>query len=198
MQARDIVNEIVDNGLAQLMRAHGFRKSALTFRRTRGETTQFVSLQLSHGNFGNDGGFYVNIGIAFNAITALEGTKTVAALVGGDRVHFFKRLEQLEASAPETWKVTAATNTVAAGEQLCALTAPILMKLESITTPASMLAAFPLDASVLRAQLHFLNGDRHSALEDVRTVAEMFVDRRGMSVSEILARHGMNALAESS
>lgn len=64
-------------------------------------------------------------------------------------------------------------------------------------SPASMLRQFPLDQGaqrVLRAQFHYVAGDFGAALAELRQVAAEFADRRGMSVENLIARHGLKEL----
>jgi len=49
MTVRETLSAALAAAVAGLAKAHGFRKKALAFRRTHGQTTQAISFQLSGG-----------------------------------------------------------------------------------------------------------------------------------------------------
>ena len=74
MTVREVLAEALAAGVTGLAKAHDFRKKGLLFRRKHGETSQVLQFQLSGGNSADKGAFYVNVGISFDAVTALGGS----------------------------------------------------------------------------------------------------------------------------
>lgn len=197
MTVRETLSAALAAAVAGLAKAHGFRKKALAFRRTHGQTTQAISFQLSGGNALREGAFYVNIGISFDAVTALGGSTTGQQVIAGEAMQFAAQLDELAPGAPAVWEITEQTDPQELGARLGRALAPVLERLDSIDSPASMLRQFPLDQGVqriLRAQFHYIAGDFGAALAELRQVAAEFADRRGMSVEDLIARHGLKEL----
>ena len=164
----------------------GFRKRARTFERRRGDVTQLVNVQRSHG--GNS--FYVNVGLVFDAITGLRTNDTGLLVLGKDIVHFGARLHELVTGLPDRW----IDGDADAHEQVRNALEVIVAKLDRIDGAVAMLNEFPLDAGfqkVLRAQLKWISGDRSGARADLETVASEFSDRRGCDVAELATRVGI-------
>ncbi|MCY1081556.1 DUF4304 domain-containing protein [Archangium lansingense] len=183
--------------VAGLARSRGFRKKGLTFRRKHGQTPQVINFQLSRGNTAAEGDFYVNIGISFDAVTALGGSTTGLLMIAGEAVHFGVRLEELAPGAPAQWDVTQQTDAQALGERLGATLAPVIDRLEPIESPASMLREFSLDEGtqrILRAELEYVGGNFNAALAELKLVAAEFADRRGMSVESLIERYCLHEL----
>jgi hypothetical protein len=197
MMVRETLSAALAVAVAGLAKAHGFRKKALAFRRAHGQTTQAISFQLSGGNTSQEGAFYVNIGISFDAVTALGGSTTGQLKIAGEAMQFAAQLDDLVPGAPAVWEITEQTDPQDLGAQLGRVLAPVLERLDSIDSPASMLRQFPLDEGaqrVLRAQFHYVAGDFDAALAELRQVAAEFADRRGMSVEDLITRHGLKEL----
>jgi hypothetical protein len=189
MTVRDILSKAVAVRVAGLAKARGFRKKGLTFHRTHGQTTQVIHFQLSRGNTADEGVFYVNVGISFDAVAALGGTTTGQVVIAGEALHFGARLEDLAPGAPEEWAVTMQTDAHALGEQLGAALASVIDQLEAVESPASMLRTFALDDGaqrILRATLEYVTGNYDAALAELRRVAAQFADRQGMSVERLI------------
>lgn len=197
MTVRDILSEAIAVSVAGLAKARGFRKKGLTFRRKHGQTTQVINFQLSRGNSADEGDFYVNIGISFDAVTALSGSTTGELVIAGETVHFGARLRELSPGTPAEWAITQQTDAHALGERLGAALAPVIDRLEAVESPASMLREFPLDEGarrILRATLEYVGGDFNAALADLKRVAAEFADRQGMSVEHLIERHRLHEL----
>ncbi len=191
MTVRETLTEAVAASVAGLAKARGFKKKALTFRRKHGQTEQVINFQLSHGNTAEEGSFYVNVGISFDAVTTLGGATAGQVVIAGDAVHFAARLEELVPGTPEEWPVTARTDARALGARLGAALAPVMERLEAIESPASMLREFALDQGserILRATLEYVGGNFDAALAELKRVAAEFADRQGMSVETLVKR----------
>lgn len=197
MTVRETLSTALAVAVTGQAKAHGFRKKAFAFRRTHGQTTQAIHFQLSGGNTSREGAFYVNVGISFDAVTALGGSTTGQLVIAGEPMQFAAQLDELSPGAPAVWEITEQTDPRELGARLGEVLAPVLEKLDSIDSPAAMLGQFPLDQGaqrVLRAQFHYVAGDFGAALAELRQVAAEFADRRGMSVGDLIARHGLKEL----
>ncbi|HEX8706421.1 MAG TPA: DUF4304 domain-containing protein [Myxococcaceae bacterium] len=198
MTVREALSAALAVTVTGLAKAHGFRKKAFAFRRSHGQTTQAIHFQLSHGNLSQEGAFYVNIGLSFDAVTALGGSTTGQLVIAGEAMQFAAQLDELAPGAPAVWEITEQTDIPSLGAQLGEVLAPVLDRLDAIDSPASMLREFPLDEGtqrVLRAQFHYIAGDFGAALAELRQVAAEFSDRRGMSVEDLIAWHGLRELS---
>ena len=197
MTVREVISEAVAVSVKGLAKDRGFKKKGFAFRRTHGQTSQVIDLQLSRGNSSTEGSFYVNVGLTFDAVTALGGSTTGESVIAGETVHFSARLEDLVPSAPDSWKVTARTDAQAMGERLGAALAPVFERLEAIDSPLAMLREFPLDDGaerILRARLEYVTGDFPAALAELKLAAAYFADRRGMSVETLIERYELKKL----
>ena len=197
MTVRDVLSEAVSVAVAGLVRSRGLRKKGLTFRRAHGQTAQVIQFQLSRGNSADDGSFYVNIGLSFDAVTALGDSTSGEVVIAGEAVHFAARLEELAPGTPASWAVTKETDTHSLGERLGAALAPVIDRLEAIDSPASMLREFTLDRGaqrILRAKLEYVTGNFNAALAELRLVSAEFADRQGMSVESLIERHHLYEL----
>lgn len=176
--------------IAPLMKPAGFRKRGLVFERQRGAVTQLVAVQLSHGG---DGTFYVNLGLLFDAVTALGADDTGSVVIGGQAVHLSARLDALATKRlPQSWNVSEA----AAATQVADALTGVISILDSIVNAPTALAELERALArgfhkVLRAQLKYTTGDKKGAGADLAAVAEEFSDRQGCSVDELAKRAGL-------
>jgi hypothetical protein len=178
----DIVIAAITPGLV----GGGFRKRGRTFERRCADVMQLVNIQRSHG--GNS--FYVNVGLAFDAISALHADATGLLVLGRHVVHFGARLDELVTGIPSRCIDGDADALV----QVRAGLEAIMTKLDRTSGVAAMLSEFPLDAGfqkVLRAQLKWISGDRLGARADLAAVAFEFSDRRGCALAELATRAGI-------
>ena len=169
-----------------LLRTAGFQGRSRTFERRRGQVTQLVSFQSSHGG----DLFYVNVGLVFDAVSALGGDTTGSVRIGSHVVHFSARLHELVAGLPDRWNVLDAR----AQDQLRAGCEAVIAILDRVEGPDGMLATVSLDKGfqkVLRAQLKWTTSDRSGARADLEAVAREFSDRRGCSVGELAKNAGL-------
>jgi hypothetical protein len=105
--AENLFNDVVKHAVTSVLKPATFRKSGLNYHRRHGDTVQVVNIQVSHGSGWNEKQFYVNTGIAFDAICALTGLpvleepKEYECDDRGTR----DRLEHLIPDAPDQWVV---------------------------------------------------------------------------------------------
>jgi hypothetical protein len=177
--------KIVATSVAPLLKEHRFRKQRLTFHRRRGDVTQVVNVQISHGGRR----FYVNVGIMCDAISALGASTTGNLVIGPYSTHHAWRLDDLASGLPPSW----CDDDETAGIQIRSGLVTALAKLDRLDSAAAMLAELDLSEGfnkVLRAQLKWIAGDRAGSRADLEAVAREY-DRQGCSVVELARRAGI-------
>jgi len=174
--AREMVEAIVAASLRDLARSHRFRKKALTFHRRVGDVQQFVNVQLSQGNVGSSGRFYINVGIGFDGLWRLAGDADDEPRKYYE-CHYSQRIRHLVPGAPDQWDIDARTNVSAVAEGLRALAGRLFDKLDAIDSPAGMIASGLLQHGMdvaLRGSLRYLLDDLPGALADLRAASADF------------------------
>jgi hypothetical protein len=195
-RARDLISAVVARGVAPLLKAVGFRKAGLRFHRPAGEVVQVIDFQLSQANFADTGEFFVNVALGVGRLWDLEG-KPRPDRPRPHECQVCKRLEEVVPGAPSGWDVSASTNLDGLAERLSDSISSLLIDLDGITSIEALLRKGWLKVGadlITRAQLRYVSGDHEAALADLRVVAEFFSDRRGMSLAELIRRHGMTGL----
>jgi hypothetical protein len=193
--AKDTLAAAIGDGLKPPLSAAKFRKKALCFQRRLGDTVQVVDVQLSAGNTAGAVRFYVNVGVAFPALWALEDDADDDPWRAHE-CHFQQRLEDL-VDAPKWWTVDAGTDRAVLAARLRAVAEALLARLDRVRSPRAAIDVLLADAdSELRARLRYVEGDDDGALADLRATARRFADRRGMKVADLVERHGLARLAE--
>jgi hypothetical protein len=103
-----LFDDIIKRSVTTVLKPLGFRKSGLNFHRRRNDVVQVVNVQGSHGSTWSEKLFYVNVGLAFDALchltssTILEKPKESECDERGTR----DRLEQLIDNVPDRWAVS--------------------------------------------------------------------------------------------
>ena len=72
----EIIDEIVKTGLAPVLKAEGYRKTARTFRMAGSDFTKIVNVQASSWNSIEDGKLTINLGVFFPAVAVLHDQVT--------------------------------------------------------------------------------------------------------------------------
>jgi hypothetical protein len=67
------IDAVIRNGLAQELKAAGFRKTGRTWRSSAGDPLRVTNLQGSSWNSGDSGRFTINLGVYFAAAANLHG-----------------------------------------------------------------------------------------------------------------------------
>jgi hypothetical protein len=190
MGAREAVSKLVTTTIAPPLKSAGFRKQALTFERKRGEVTQIVNVQVSHGGVV----FYVNVGFIFDAVSALGANQPGSEVIGKYTVHHGARLEQLVPGLPQSWDPGEATT----GERIRGALEELMPLLDRIDGARAMLDAVALDRGFekqLRAQLKWCVGDRAGARADLEALVAELAER-GLKLEKIAKRIGLGGLLE--
>jgi hypothetical protein len=196
MKAKEIVQAIVAASLHPQARAAGFKKKGFNFRRRLGSTVQVVGIQLSTSNVGATGRFYVNVGIAFDALWRLAGDP-IREDPPERACHFRARMEQLVAGCPAWWDVSDQTDVGQVGKRLAACFERAVAELDRIDGPQTFLDhpwGDDVLALLLRPRLLYVVGDLDGAWHQLEVIAAKFADRRGMTVPDLVRRQHLKLL----
>lgn len=71
--AEAALKDAIARAVTPALKAAGFRKDGLSYHRRRGEAAQVVNIQVSHGSTAMEKTFYLNAGLAFDAVCRLAG-----------------------------------------------------------------------------------------------------------------------------
>jgi len=77
-QIAQSIDEVIRLGLADWMKANGFKKAGRNWHRNQHDNWLVVSVQASRGNMGEEGMFAINLGVYSTAVAALAGLKPLA------------------------------------------------------------------------------------------------------------------------
>jgi len=198
-RARELIGLAIGRAVAPLLKAAGFRKAGLRFQRVLGEIVQVIDFQLSQANFADRGEFFVNVALGIDRLWVLEGRPRP------DRPKVYecqvrRRLEEVVPGAPSCWDVSATTDLDGLAGRLSGSISSLLVDLDEITSVEALLGKGWLEIGadlITKAQLHYVSGDYATAMADLRQASEFFSDRRGMSLGELIRRHGMSELGHS-
>ncbi len=196
--AEELMKEVIARAMIPQLKASGFRKTALNFHRRRGETVQVVNVQVSHGSTAMEKTFYINVGIAFDAIGRLTGRpvpdrpKEYECDILGMR----DRLEHLVSRLPPWWKVAVSDDPGAIADPLRAAIERLVTELDRIDGIAAYRAHrwFKIDGTPgFHVQVRYLLGDLDGAWRKVEELVaagagheyasqpEWWVDRLGLA-----------------
>jgi len=166
-------------GIAPMLKAHGFKKRALNFARSKGAVTHFVNVQLSSWNRGPAGSFYLNVGLVFDELCQHFG-KPAPEFPAYDDCQFLVRIDKLNPALPQQFEVGASTD-------LQVLASGIAGDLEqTFVAPLAgvdSLASFGASGWVgvvpwgFPALFHYLTGNPQEARRLVQLEADRFADR---------------------
>jgi hypothetical protein len=190
--ARDCVNEVVKAGLAPMFRAHGFRRSGFNFVRRVGAVANFFNVQLFQWNRGEEGLFFLNAGVMFDEIFALRGEAAPAMPKYFD-CQFMVRLEYLNSSLPQSYKVDAQTDATELASSLAELVeSTYVLPLNSVAGAKDFAAtgwvrAVPWGFPALFA---YVVGDVDEARRLVQLEAETFAGR-GLTFESVAKSLGL-------
>jgi len=196
MKARDTVKQIVALEITPKARDAGFRKSAFSFCRRRGSVVHVVNVQLSHGNFADQGAFYVNVGLNFDELRVLD-KKPISKVPKEYECDLRRRLEDLASDAPSKWKVDSQTEISDIASRLGDYFTKIVVLLDPIDSVSAFLEQQWEGTGThygLLARMHYVLGDMNEARRLVYKEATFFKDRQGMSVQHLISRYGMISL----
>lgn len=171
-------------------------RSGLTFHRRCGMSVQVINVQLSQANVGEVGAFYINVGLNFDEIRALEGKPSLVK----PKVYecqFQRRLERLVPGVPERWEVTRSSDADALALTLHVAFEHLLLCLDQIDSIHSFLARAWLKGGAdfaFLAQCHYVQGNRQEAVAALQQLDDTFRTRPRWNLEDWLDRLGLRAL----
>lgn len=181
--AGEVLDRLVRVALTSTLKPAGFRKAGMTFHRRRGGTMQVVSLQLSHGTSADVKKFYINVGLAFDAICKLVGRPVLEKPKEhecddrGTRA----RLEELIPGLPQSWSVETGHDATDTTDHIRLAMVALLAELDGIDGPAAYRSHRWFDRfrpKQENAQIMYLLGDIDGARREVVALARLFADRQ--------------------
>jgi hypothetical protein len=122
------IDEVLQLGLSDLLKSHGFKKSGRNWHRADGENWLIVNVQASSSNLGGEGKFAINLGVYFAAVAALAGQK---ALVGKPKEYdstLRERLGVLAYGSDHWWAIEPGSN-------LSSISTDVVEKMQSVGLP---------------------------------------------------------------
>ncbi|HEY3967847.1 MAG TPA: DUF4304 domain-containing protein [Planctomycetaceae bacterium] len=187
--SRKRLNEVVAQAAVPVLKRAGFRKTALNFDRRHGEAVQVINFQTSHGPDSAATTFYINVGIAFDAVCVLTGCQVIEnpkeheCDARGTR----DRIQGLISGAPDCWTVRDGDAIGECVNSVRDFVGRVLLELNQIDGIAAYRSHFWFDRFRPKgenAQILFLLGDQAGALEEVRSLAALFSDRKNADSAE--------------
>lgn len=181
--ADELLDEVLTRGVAPPLRAAGFRKTARSFHRRNGGAVQVVSVQVSQAATRMEKEFFVNVGVAFDAVCELAGLPVL------DRVKEYEcdergtrsRLAELIPGVAESWTVRAGHDTADMIETLHRHMQELVFELDCIDSPATYRSHRWFDRfrpAHVNAQVLYLLSDLAGAFREVQGLASLFADRQ--------------------
>lgn len=180
--AETMLRDVIARGVTPPLKAAGFRKDGMNYRRRLGEAVQVVNIQSSHGSTWAAKAFYINVGIAFDAICRLAGVpilerpKEYECDDRGTR----DRLEAMIPGCPDSWRVGEGGDADAVAHALRGAMERLAAGLDRIDGIASYRDHPWFDRFRPRrenAQVFYLLGDLGGAWREIRDLNELLSDR---------------------
>lgn len=181
--AEALLTDVLAQAVTPPLKTAGFRKSGTNYHRRHGEVVQVVNIQVSHGSTWTEKEFYVNAGIAFDAICALAGVPVL------DRPKEHEcdsrgtrdRLGALIPGAPSSWVLRVgedASGTVNAVRDCMQQLAGDLDKIDGLAAYRAHRWFDRFRPVQANAQVLYLLGDKTGAWQEVQDLAALFADRQ--------------------
>ena len=187
--AQSLFDNIVKGSVTPVLKPLGFRKSALNYHRRHKDVVQVVNLQSSHGSTWDEKQFYVNVGLAFDAVCQLsdseilEKPKESECSSRGTR----DRLDKLLSNVPDRWSVHVNAESESVAQQLRTAIAELAVELETIDGVTAYREHRWFDRfrpKQENAQLLYIVGDLDGSWTEVEALCTLFADREGINKPE--------------
>ena len=181
-----VLKGVLADAVNPALKAAKFKKTALNHHRRHGETVQVVNVQISHGSTGMEKRFYVNVGVAFDALCKLIGVPVLEKPkeYQCEECGIQARLEGLLPGAPSFWTVGVGQDTAAMVTALGGFIEFLVVELDRIDGLAAYRSHRWFDRyrpQRVNAKVLYALGDMEGARREVRHLAEFFADRNGNS-----------------
>lgn len=186
---QSLFDDIVKRAVTSVLKPLGFRKSALNFHRRHNEVVQVVNLQSSHGSAWDEKLFYVNVGLAFDAICQLTNTQILENPTEHDcdSRGTRGRLETLLDNTPERWSIDITADSESVAEHLQKVIAQLAVELERIDGVQSYREHRWFERfrpKQENAQILYVLGDLDGAWQEVKYLCTLFSDRQTINRPE--------------
>ncbi|SCB58783.1 protein of unknown function [Rhizobium aethiopicum] len=122
------IDEVIKLGFADLLRAHGFRKSGRTWHKADGENWLIANVQASSSNFGDRGRFTINLGAYMTSVAVLSGQHAIDGKPKEYDSTVRERLGNLAYGQDHWWIIEPGAN-------LSAISADLVEKMQSVGLP---------------------------------------------------------------
>ncbi|MEM1177741.1 MAG: DUF4304 domain-containing protein [Acidobacteriota bacterium] len=184
--SQSLFDDVVKRAVTPVLKPLGFRKKAQTFHRRHGDVVQVVQLQSSHGSTWDEKMFYINVGLAFDAvcrlknIEILEKPKEYECDDRGTR----SRLENLLDGLPDRWSVHVEGDSEGVAQELHAAMERLAVELEIIDGVEAYRRHRWFDRfrpKPENAQVLYILGDLDGAWSEVQGLCDLFADRKSLS-----------------
>lgn len=184
--AQSLFDDIVKRSVTSALKPMGFRKSALSFHRRHKDVVQVVNLQSGHGSTWDEKQFYVNIGLAFDAVCQLidteilEKPKEHECDCRGTR----GRLETFLSDVPDRWSINVNSTSESVAQQLRTAIEQLAIELEAIDSVMAYREHRWFDRfrpKQENAQFLYILGELDGAWNEVEELCILFADRQGIN-----------------
>jgi hypothetical protein len=177
-----LFDELIAKGISTPLKSAGFRKSGSNYHRRLSQTVQAVNVQISRGSSTSEKTFYINAGVAFDAICDLAGKPIV------ERPKEYEcddrgtrgRLGELINGMPDSWIVRAGEDIVDMMRSVKDGVERLCLELDQIDSVAAYRSHRWFDRfrpTGINAQILYLLGDSDGAWREVQDLAVCFADR---------------------
>lgn len=195
IKASEIIKEVVKRGVAPFLKQTGFKKDGLRFQRNLNDVCQIISVQLSHGNSAHMGSFFINVGLGFDTLWAVEPSG-IPERPKVYECHSYKRIEQVILDTPASWEVSSFTDLDVLSEELADRMMLLVSELDRMSSIEAVLQGNWLQVGserILKGRLFRAKGDFQSAISELRAAADFFADR-GMSLDKLVESYNLDSL----
>ena len=184
-----LFDQIIERSVTAVLRPIGFRKSGQNFHQRHDDVVQVVNVQSSQGSSSNEKRFYVNVGVAFDAICQLmdleilEKPKEHECDSRGTR----DRLENLVPGAEKCWSIAIdgdLEGTMRRLKECTELLAGELQKINGVQAYRDHQWFDRFRPKQENAQILYLLGDLDGARKEVHDLCGLFADRGDASRPE--------------
>ncbi len=177
------LKDVVAQAVTAPLKTAGFRKTGMNYHRRHGQTVQVINVQVSHGSSWMEKKFFVNVGIAFDAVcqlsqvAILERPKEYECDDRGTR----DRLGQLIPDIPDSLVVRAGKEVNGILTVLNRAVERLRVELDHIDGLEAYRSHRWFDRfrpTATNAQVLYLLGDPDGAWQEVQDLASLFADRQ--------------------
>ena len=173
---------IVKRSITHVLQPLGFRKSSSEFHRRHNDAVQVVSLESSRASTQAERLFYVNVGLAFDAICQLTDTEIIEKPKEHDcdSRGTRDRLENLVDNVPDRWSIRSDSDLESQARQLRDAVEQLAVELHRIDGIQAYRGHRWFDRfrpKQENAQILYLLGDLDGAWSEVENLCRLFADR---------------------